>query len=146
MPLELAVAPGGFIKQTIVADDHPSTFWKRDNTIMFNVQLLNAAVFKSLIGINPPPTPVSASTYAAYGYPFFKLYEEPSGIAGDFNVKSVAQLDKEKDNEMQVTIHQQENNLSFSTLALNTVDKKSTFLPIALLEDQVRKANIANDL
>jgi hypothetical protein len=36
--------------------------------------------------------------YAAEGFPFFKMYEEPSGIFGNFSaVKSIAELDKKEE-------------------------------------------------
>jgi hypothetical protein len=95
---EMAVTPGGLIRQTIVKDPLQAHEWDTENTVMFNVQLINAAVFKNLTGIDPPSTPITAKTYAEKGYPFFALYEEPSGISGDFPVKSWAAMDKEKSN------------------------------------------------
>lgn len=45
---------------------------------------------------------MEAATYAALGFPFYKMYEEPTGIHGDFSkVKSVAELNKSKE----ATIH-----------------------------------------
>jgi len=40
---------------------------------------------------------VCAKTYAAHGFPFFKIYKEESTIKGDFEgIKSVKELDKAK--------------------------------------------------
>jgi hypothetical protein len=41
---------------------------------------------------------MKASTYAALGFPFFKMYEEPTGVHGDFSkVKSLATLNKDSE-------------------------------------------------
>ena len=80
----MAIAPGGFINQTIIKDPVPMEDWDQNNTILFNLQLLNASCFQQLLGIKPPSTPITPALYKAHGYPFYKLYEEPSGISGDF--------------------------------------------------------------
>ncbi|TVY86618.1 Ubiquitin [Lachnellula willkommii] len=92
--MEMTVAAGGIIKQMV----------------MFNLQLFNPTTFECL-GIPVPPTPVTASTYAKHGYPFFNLEEEPSGIAGDFKLDTVGELDKAaKQNQ---TLRKAEEGLTF---------------------------------
>ncbi|PVH76461.1 hypothetical protein DL98DRAFT_361971, partial [Cadophora sp. DSE1049] len=94
---EMAIAPGGFINQTIVKDLGPAGDWNQDNIIMFNVQLLNTSTFEAILGMKAPETPATPELYKQYGYPFYKLFEELSGIRGNFTkVKSVAKLDKKK--------------------------------------------------
>ena len=133
-----------------------------------------------------PPTPITAETYAKYGYPFFKIYEEPSDISANWvKLQSIGDTDKKKGNS---SVHEAEASLSFPSTTLNTltdaeqidedeldedvdsekheykdedkeygrgycmqykhsssvvqlnnVDKKSAFLPIRLLEDQLYK-------
>lgn len=57
------------------------------------MQILNSAVYSAVTGQAPPTKAVDAQTYEMYGLPFYKLYEEPSGIFGGFNlVKSIAQI------------------------------------------------------
>jgi hypothetical protein len=92
------------------------------NTVMFNVQLINAAVFKNLTSIDPPSTPITAKTYAEKGYPFFALYEEPSGISGDFPVKSWAAMNKEKSNNPDF---EGEEHLKFPTIMLTTSTRRA---------------------
>lgn len=93
-----------------------------------------------------PPTPVTAETYAKYGYPFFKLYEETSSVFGSWGqLLSIAGIDKAKGNS---AVHDSEANLSFPTVAinapncpfvkLNSVDKRSKFIPVRWLEDHLR--------
>ncbi|KAF2826216.1 integral membrane protein [Ophiobolus disseminans] len=90
---EMTVAAGGKIHQVIHSDDNGQD-WLSDRTTVFNVQILNSAVYKAVTGSAPPIQPVSAQTYKEAGLPFFKMYEEPSGISGDFSlVKSVCQID-----------------------------------------------------
>jgi hypothetical protein len=94
---ELSVAAGGKIKQVIHRDTQGSD-WLPDKTTVINVQLLNSASYHDVTGEEPPTQPISAEEYKQYGYPFFKMYEETSGVAGDFSkVKSVAEIDKRAD-------------------------------------------------
>ena len=72
---------------------------------MFNVQILNASLFRAVTGTAPPPSPISAATYAQLGLPFFELMEDEgetssssssssSSLQGFFEgLKSVAQLE-----------------------------------------------------
>jgi len=96
--MEMALAKGGKIKQAVKYDYHKNDNWRKDTTISFNVQLLNSLAFTAVTGKPPPPTPVSMSTYTSYGYPFFKMWEEPSATSGDFDVvKTVSELDGQSD-------------------------------------------------
>jgi hypothetical protein len=94
---QMSMAAGGKIKQVIHPDGNGED-WLSNRTTVFNVQILNSAVYKAVTGTDPPANPVSAQTYANNGFPFFKMYEEPSGISGDFSlVKSVGEIDNIKD-------------------------------------------------
>jgi hypothetical protein len=95
---EMSVAAGGRIKQSIVKDKY-GEFWLSGRTTVFNTQILNSVVYKAVTGEAPPTKPIDAKTYKAHGFPFFQLYEELSGISGNFSkVKSVAELDGSADN------------------------------------------------
>jgi hypothetical protein len=139
----MAVAPGGLIRQTIVKDPLQAHEWDRENTVLFNVQLINAAVFKHLTKIDPPGTPINARTYAEKGYPFFTLYEEPSGIAGDCPVKSWAAMDKEKSKNPD--LEEDEEHLEFPTIMLTAVDNKGKFFPVSEMEKRVKGLNIVSN-
>jgi hypothetical protein len=101
----MGVAPGGLIRQTIIRDEFPPTIWEPSCGIIFNVQILNSAVFRLVTGIDPPSTPVTAEEYAKHGYPYFEIFDEkPSGIKGDlFGVKSVNEMDFEGEPSMEKT-------------------------------------------
>jgi hypothetical protein len=144
---EMSLGAGGFIKQVIHRDEWSYDYWDRDKTILFNLQLLDATFFKHILGIDPPETPITAITYAEHGYPFYKLYEQPSGIFRDFHLKSVGALDKEFGSNF--TDHQEEQSLAFpseditecrySAVIPNTVDTKTEFVPIRKLEMRFKK-------
>lgn len=141
---ELAIAPGGFIQQTSIEDQLTSKGWDTDRSVMFNVQLFDAALFSNL-GLPIPPTPVTAKTNSDHGYPFFRIYEDTSDISGSFAVDSVGTLDKRTG--INVEDHEVEQALSFhdaiidgkrwadvksTPVAHNTKDSISVFLPIRL--------------
>ena len=91
------MAPGGLVKQCILEDKSPASVWDREQTICFNVQILNSALFREVTGMTPLATPISAATYAAYGLPFFKIYNEISTIKGEFQgVKSINEIEHAK--------------------------------------------------
>jgi hypothetical protein len=94
------LAAGGLIKQGVV--ELPQRDFQKTNTIAFNVQILNSAAFQQVTGNPPPPSPVSAETYAKSGYPFFSVFEEPTNVAGDFfAVRSIGQLNGDADPPLQ---------------------------------------------
>jgi hypothetical protein len=89
----MSVAAGGKIKQTIVKDSD-SEPWLSGRTTVFNAQILNSAVYEEVTGEAPPGKPMDSKTYKSHGLPFFKMYEELSGVSGNFSmVKSVAEID-----------------------------------------------------
>lgn len=104
--MEMGIAAGGMIKQTIVEDAGKQEF-DVSQTKMFNVQVLNSLHWQHVTGEEPPFSYVSADTYAQFGYPFYKVYEEPSSTAGDFaGVRSVNQVDEMEDVEITpTTVH-----------------------------------------
>ncbi|KAH7265550.1 uncharacterized protein BKA55DRAFT_686016 [Fusarium redolens] len=89
---EMNIAAGGLIRQNIV--EEPKGPYRKSTTVTVNVQILNSATFSRVTGREPPPSPITARTYARYGYPFFSLDEGPATISGDFlGLKSLGQLE-----------------------------------------------------
>lgn len=144
---EFALGAGGFIEQVIHSNSRYKS-WDAEKTILFNLQLFDATSFKSILGIDPPDTPITATTYAEYGYPFFKLYEQPSGIYGDFNLGSIGTLDKKTG--IYSSIHEAEKDVTFpsadigrngtSAVKLNTVDAKTEFDPLQALAIRLKNS------
>ena len=85
----MRIAPGGLIYQTIARYTYSPNTWDLDRTTVFNVQILNAALFQKVTGALPPPSPISASTYAKLGLPFFELQEEKVHCAGVYVINSL---------------------------------------------------------
>ncbi|KAI1619945.1 hypothetical protein EDD37DRAFT_569973 [Exophiala viscosa] len=103
---EMGLAAGGSIKQVIVPDGYPVATWHKSATIVFNVQLLDAANFEAVTGLLAPETPITMDTYAELGLPFFKLHEHPSGVHGSFEqVKSVGEMIGTKEQTVKVPVH-----------------------------------------
>ncbi|KAI1504093.1 hypothetical protein F5X99DRAFT_406474 [Biscogniauxia marginata] len=75
----MGIAPGGRIRQCIVADTVDPARWVRDATLTVPVQILNSAGFRAVTGRPPPPCPIGARVYADAGLPFFDLDESGYG-------------------------------------------------------------------
>ena len=94
---EMTIAAGGKIHQ-VIHEDEMKQDWLAERTTVFNVQILNSLCYKAVTGRKPPTKPINAARYKQNGLPFYAMYEEPSGVSGDFSmVKSVAQIDGVKD-------------------------------------------------
>lgn len=146
MPIDealMAIAGGGNIKQAIVKDIYDPDNWDVENCILFNVNLLPAANFKQLTGLEPPPTPVSAKEYESWGLPFYDIYNEPkSGIHGNFgNLKSVASMDVVKG--VKKSTDEKEKDIKFPVVELFTSKAASSFRPVAEMKKDVARLNIA---
>ena len=145
--LQLGLAPGGLIHQTIVADPYLPDSWEPERSISFNVQLLNSELFRQVTGQAPPPTPITAQTYADRRLPFFKLYEENSGIEGDFEgVKSVKAIDNTKDeSKKRKRVEADEPVVSNPIIVLNPDGAlKAGFKPVAVMTEELKKLNLAH--
>lgn len=56
-------------------------------------------MFRAATGIDPPPSPIDAETYAQAGFPYFDLYKEISGVSGSGGfkpLKSINQVEKDR--------------------------------------------------
>jgi hypothetical protein len=61
----MGIAAGGLIEQTIALDTHLTTDWDRDNTLVFNAQILDTVLFQKITGMNPPAPLLDANTYVS---------------------------------------------------------------------------------
>ena len=139
---EMSLGVGGLIKQSILRDPHPSSAWDSDNTAMFNIQLLSADVFERVTGMAPPPSPVTAETYAAAGLPFFEIQgEKESGVKGQFSdVKSAGQLDLENGVSDRYGLDKE---LAFPTVQLDNTGQRVGFRGVDQLVQDVKAWGIA---
>ncbi len=94
---EMAMAAGGTIRQKIYRDPDGVDTWDGENYGVVYVHIVNSEQYRSLTGIEPPTTPVSAQTYTRYGLPWFDVYDEDrTGSPGHgplAGVRSVRQQD-----------------------------------------------------
>jgi hypothetical protein len=140
---QMGIAAGGLIEQSIIRDDNDPAIWEPENGTIFNVQILNSAVFQTVTGRKPPKTPISARTYASYGFPYYAIYDEkPSGVTGDFSgVKSVAEKDiegaptLEKAKAIAEVIEDTHN----PVVLLEKTSKPTAFRPVKFMEQELIK-------
>lgn len=139
----MGIAAGGLIKQTIFKDNNEPTIWEPNDGTIFNVQILNSAVFEGVTGMAPPETPVTAKTYASYGLPYDDIFnEQPSGIKGDFTgIKSVAEKDLEgvPTLEKAKAVAEVIQGTESPVVLLDNAGKYSGFRPVKILENDLIK-------
>jgi hypothetical protein len=99
----IGIAAGARLRQKIHRDDWQPSIWRRENSVLVPIQILNSVAFESLTGMLAPPTPITAEAYIKAGIPFYAAGEDPEEAAvvngkGLFEaIKSVAQMDAEGD-------------------------------------------------
>jgi hypothetical protein len=76
---EMGLGAGGRMRQKIYPDPYGIDVWDRTSSARVYVHIVNSLAFSEITGHEPPPTPVSAKTYAQHGLPWFALYDEGKG-------------------------------------------------------------------
>ena len=98
--MEMGLAPGGRMRQTIYTDRRPMEDWDQRHSGRCFVHIANSLVWRQITHIDPPTVPPTSEEYTRAGLPWFELYDERqtpvegSGILA--SLKSVLQLGKEK--------------------------------------------------
>jgi hypothetical protein len=99
-PLEMALAPGGRMKQHIFEDRHALSVWDQRHAARCFIHLANAAQWRAITGEAPPATPVTAAAYRQAGIPWFDYYaEDCRAVAGSGilnRLKSLGQMGRSK--------------------------------------------------
>jgi hypothetical protein len=75
----MGVGAGGRITQKIYPDPYGIEVWDPNNTACVTVHLVNSEQYREITGHDPPASPIDASTYTSYGFPWFALYDEQRG-------------------------------------------------------------------
>lgn len=95
---EMGLAAGGQMEQDIYPDEYGVDVWDPQRSGRVFVHLADSMAWREITGEEPPPTPVSARTYADHGFPWFSLYDEGRGDLAPADrlrrVKSVRQMDR----------------------------------------------------
>ena len=76
---EMGLGAGGRVKQKVYPDPYGLETWDPGSCGCLVVHILNSEQYQELTGLEPPPTPISAQTYAQYRLPWFDLYDEAAG-------------------------------------------------------------------
>ena len=94
---EMGLGAGGTMRQKIYPDEYGVDTWDPDARGGVVVHILNSARYRELIGTEPPPSPVGATTYAEHGLPWFDLYDEfRATLAGADRLRSVKSIDQQE--------------------------------------------------
>lgn len=96
---EMGLAQGGEMAQKIYPDPHGVDTWLVSPGQRLFVHIVNSELYEQITGEKPPRSPITAQTYAEYGYPWFRLWDREMGdvpasptLAG---VKTVGQKDQQ---------------------------------------------------
>ena len=96
-PGEMGLGAGGKMKQAIYPDPHGLGTWDPENYGRVYVHIVNSMMYREITGEEPPPTPVTARSYADHGLPWFSLYDEHKGDLAPADalkrVKPIKELD-----------------------------------------------------
>jgi hypothetical protein len=96
----MGIAAGGSMVQKIYPDPYGLDTWELATRTRVFVHIVNSDMWRDITGEAPPPSPVSARSYAEAGLPWFQLYDEGaktiSPTAKLAGVKSIKQIDATK--------------------------------------------------
>ncbi len=97
---DMALAPGGKMRQEIYDDPHDFEDWDQAHRSRCFVHIANSLIWQSITREQPPTVPPTAKMYNNAGLPWFEYYGEGGkavqGGAWLQKLKSVASLGKEK--------------------------------------------------
>lgn len=136
---EMGITIGDGIKQVIRKDFHPADIWDQEQIITFNIQILNAFAFPMITALPAPSTPINTSTYDRFGYPFYSVYNEPTGIAGQFEGVETAVQEYSTGSMKSELDEEDEQHLGFPTIILDKNHNPAGFRPVAQMEAELEK-------
>ncbi|MEJ7783755.1 MAG: hypothetical protein WKF96_03055 [Solirubrobacteraceae bacterium] len=97
---EMGLGAGGQMEQEIYPDEYGVDTWDQQRSGRVFVHIADSMTWREITGDEPPPTPVSAASYAEHGLPWFSRYDERRGDLARSDelgrVKSVKQMDLSK--------------------------------------------------
>jgi len=102
----MGIAAGGNIKQQIHSDTYGIDSWSINRKRSLTIHLVNSLAYKAITGIDPPPSPITASEYQQARIPWYSHYNEATpvvkpasifrrilGISGIEKKRGIAQSD-----------------------------------------------------
>lgn len=97
---DMALAPGGRMKQDIYDDPYSFTDWETEAHSRCFVHIANSLVWRQVTDEQPPTVPPTAEEYTRAGLPWFDYYDESAtalpGGDGLGSLKGIAELGQEK--------------------------------------------------
>ncbi|MCJ1310663.1 hypothetical protein MMC25_004329 [Agyrium rufum] len=141
-PVEMGIAAGGSIKQSIVRDPHAAETWDRERQLTFNLQILNAERFAAVTGLPAPATPVTAATYKEYGFPFFEMLGEEESDKIDSGEKVVVESGMGRDVGDGDGEWRGEEWTDFPVVQLGPRKSVPAFMPVGELEERLRSLKV----
>ncbi|KAH7176746.1 hypothetical protein EDB81DRAFT_632596, partial [Dactylonectria macrodidyma] len=148
-PKVLGIGAGGNIAQHIERDAHDPAIWDVASSKLLNIQIIDSTTFRSVTGLSPPETPISAQTYQQLGLPFFKLWRDEAkedGVAGRWgDLKGVAEVASQnaKRGEKQAALMSQRD-ARLGLLKSGAWGRIGTDGPAATIEDEGFKEETLN--
>jgi len=103
MPLEssiaaepdMALAPGGRMRQEIYEDPFDLNDWDMDHRSRCFVHIANSLVWRAITGEAPPTVPFTAKEYTKYGLPWFDYYaDNATALEGAEKLKGLKSVNK----------------------------------------------------
>jgi hypothetical protein len=92
---DMGFAGGGRIEQQVYADPHPPRTWNAHDFVDMTIQIVNSLTFRSIVGHDPPPSPISTDDYVRSGLPWFRYYDDDSRAVRGVSkpMKSISPID-----------------------------------------------------
>jgi hypothetical protein len=117
-----------------------SSSWDQENTILFNLNLINATAFQNMLGIKTKTT-AKAISYASYGIPFNRRLfneaksqgmtrEEDAGIDPDFDAVAISKANKK---------------VASVPISANATPTHPPFLPVSELEAGIQEPRLPHN-
>ena len=98
--MEMGLAPGGRMRQSIYDDPHGMDVWDQDHSSRCFVHILNSLQYAQVTGHEPPTQPPTVTDYTEAGLPWFDYYDAEAialeGAAKLAGLDSVASLGAKK--------------------------------------------------
>jgi hypothetical protein len=117
----MGLGAGGKMKQEIYPDEYGIDTWDTDSSGRVFVHIANSMAWRDITGEEPPPTPISASLYTEYGFPWFDLYDEGKGDIKGSNVLGGVKTVKEIDDDKGFSRQQNDSPVDVSPGQVNTI-------------------------
>lgn len=96
---DMALAPGGRMKQDIYKDDFDFSEWELNTSNRCFIHLANSKAWKEITGKYPPTIPFTAKEYNENGLPWFDYYSDYEPLAGGDalkDLKSISSIGRKK--------------------------------------------------